>query len=141
MINITDDTAIPESEISYRFSRSSKPGGQNVDKVSTRVTLHFDVEGTASLSEDQRERIRTRLGTRISKEGILRVVSQKHRTQSANREAALERFTELIREALQVKPPRKKKRIPREIHERRLKDKKHRARLKQERSKTYEPDD
>jgi ribosome-associated protein len=141
MIRITEDLSIHEGELTYTFSHSSKPGGQNVNKVSTRVTLNFDVGNSPSLSDDQRERIRSELRTRINKEGILRVSSQKHRTQKANREAATERFVELVQEALRERPVRKKRGIPREIRERRLKDKKHRSRLKRDRTKLFDPDE
>jgi ribosome-associated protein len=135
MIEVTDDLSIPEGEIEYIFSRSSKPGGQNVNKVSTRVTLLFDVGASPSISEDQRRRIGKRLKTRITKDGVLRVVSQKHRLQHANREAALARFIELVREALVKKRKRKRTRVPLEIREHRLREKKRRGRLKSMRSR------
>jgi len=141
MIKITKDVSISENELIYTFSLSSKPGGQHVNKASTRVTLQFDVARTPGLSEKQREMIRERLRTRMSKKGILRIVSQRHRSQRANREAATERFVELMREALKEKLPRKKKQIPPAAMERRIKDKKHRSRLKKERSSVWEPDD
>lgn len=141
MINITKDVSISDNELIYTFSHSSKPGGQHVNKVSTRVTLQFDVAHTPSLSEEQRELIQEKLKTRISKKGILRIVSQRHRSQRANREAATERFVELMREVLKETLPRKKKQIPPAAVERRIKDKKYRSRLKKERSNVWEPDD
>ena len=141
MMRITEDLYIPDGELTYTFSHSSKPGGQNVNKVSTRVTLNFDVEGSASLSDEQRERIRGELRTRINKEGILRVSSQKYRTQKANREAATERFIELLQDAFRERPVRKKRRIPRRVREQRLKDKKHRSQLKKDRTRLPESDE
>ena len=135
MIRVSEDLRIPEHEVSYRFSPSSKPGGQKVNKTSTRVTLLFDVNGAESLSDDQRVRIMKSLASRISKDGILRVVSQRYRTQAANREAALERFRELLREALKRRPKRKPAAMPQEVHERRLRDKKLQGRRKLERAK------
>ncbi|HMC82356.1 MAG TPA: aminoacyl-tRNA hydrolase [Candidatus Polarisedimenticolia bacterium] len=88
MIEIRDGLAIREEELRFTASRSGGPGGQNVNKVSTRVTLWFDVAGSPSLTAEQRSLIRSRLATRISKEGVLRVVSQQTRSQAANREAA-----------------------------------------------------
>src|SRR5664280_3566590 len=85
---------------------SGGPGGQNVNKVATKVTLTFDVAASPSLTDAQRDRIRARLATRISKDGVLQVVSQRHRTQGANRAAALERFVELLRDALAEEAPR-----------------------------------
>lgn len=130
MIEIGESLEIPDDEISFEFSRSSGPGGQNVNKVSTRVTLLFDVEGSPSLTDDQRARIKSRLGTRITKAGVLRVTSQKHRTQRANREAAVERFTELVGEALRRSRTRRRTKPTRAAKERRIQDKKRRGELK-----------
>jgi ribosome-associated protein len=141
LLEITPDLTIPASELTFTFSHSSKPGGQNVNKVSTRVTLHFDVAGSVYLSDMQCALIMERLRTRINKKGVLKVVSQRHRSQSANREAATARFIELVRGALEVTPPRKKSRISRAAAEERIREKKHRSRLKKERSKVYEPDE
>ncbi len=87
----------------------SGPGGQNVNKVNTRMTLGFYVANLPSLSDHQKELIRNRLPTRINREGVLRVVSQKHRTQALNRDATIERFVSLLRESLQEALLRKKK--------------------------------
>lgn len=125
---------IPDEELDYATSRSSGPGGQNVNKVSTRVTLLFDLERSPSLSENQRELIRARLGGRISRTGILRVVSQRHRTQSANREAATARFAALLEEALAEAPERVPTKVPPQINERRLQEKRRRSRVKQTRA-------
>ncbi len=140
MILIDSNLSIPEDEISLSFSRSSGPGGQNVNKLNTRVTLRFDVIGSPSLTDDQRERILERLPTRISREGILRVVSQKHRTQKMNREAATERFAELLREALVRIPPRKKRGVPAGVKRKRLEDKRRRSRLKADRTRPVDED-
>ena len=91
---------ISVDQLLFSFTRSTGPGGQNVNKVSTRVTLLFDLAGTLSLSRREKDRIFEKLGTRINKGGQLRVVSTRHRTQSANRRAAAERFYELIAGAL-----------------------------------------
>src|SRR5262245_26618746 len=92
--------AIPEHEVTFTASRSSGPGGQNVNKVSSRVTLTFDVSASTALSQEQKRRIVVRLATRINKEGILRIVSQKTRSQELNRSDALDRFSDLLRNAL-----------------------------------------
>ena len=138
---INSDLSIPDSEISFTFSRSSGPGGQNVNKLNTRATLWFNVAGSPSLSETQREMILEKLPTRISREGILRVVSQKHRTQKMNRDAATERFAELLRDALILKPPRRKKRIPAGVRRRRLEDKRSRSQIKAGRIRPSESED
>jgi ribosome-associated protein len=133
MIEITPELAVADSELSFAASRSGGPGGQNVNKVATKVTLAFDVASSPSLTDEQRERIRTRLATRISKDGVLRVISQRHRTQGANRAAALERFVALLAAALVVEPHRVPTRPTRVSQRRRVTEKKLHARTKQAR--------
>ncbi len=134
MIAITDDIFIRDESIVFKASRSGGPGGQNVNKVNTRVTLFFDVAECESLSDAQKKRILTRLATRADKNGVLRVVSQKFRTQKANRTAALERLRQLLKEALKKRPVRKKTRLPERARRRRLEEKKRRSALKRLRS-------
>ncbi len=122
--------AIAEDELRFTYSRSSGPGGQNVNRVETRVPVLFAVLGSRSLSEGQQRRIASRLATRINKEGILRVVSQRHRTREANRRAARERFEELRTGALRRNRPRHKTRVPRKARRRRLEGKRRRGELK-----------
>ncbi len=141
MIQITDDVSISESELSFTASRSSGPGGQNVNKVSTRMTLRFDLEASPHLSAPQKEQVRERLATRVSKQGVLSVSAQRERSQSANREAALGRFVELLQQALEVDPERRPTRVPRGVERRRLENKRQRARLKQQRSRRYTADE
>src|SRR5437773_6034325 len=135
MIAITDNLFIPENEISFVASRSGGPGGQNVNKVSSRVTLLFDVQQSAALSEDQKRIVLKALRTRINKNGILQIVSQRTRSQDMNRADALERFGELLRRALAPKVPRIKTRVPRAAKRNRLEKKKKRTVTKQGRSK------
>jgi ribosome-associated protein len=134
MIEIADGLSLPDEEVSFATSRSGGPGGQNVNKLETRVTLRFDLAGSASLSEEQKARLRERLATRITRAGVLHVTAQKHRTQAANREAAQERFAELIREALREETPRRKTKVPRAAKRRRVDEKKRQGQRKQERS-------
>lgn len=134
-IKISQTLSIPIGEFKFTASRSSGPGGQNVNKVSTRITLWFDVINSKSLSDRQKELIQNRLQTRINKDGILRVVSQKHRTQAANRNAAIERFALLLQEALQEELPRRETKVPKFARESRLDEKKHRSRIKERRLK------
>ena len=134
MVRITDQLSIPKSELSFTTSRSSGPGGQHVNKVSTRVTLRFDVTNSPSLTLEQKELIFVQLATRISKEGVLRVVSQQTRSQAANRQLATERFVQLLQDALRQKPERKPTKVSAAAKEKRLADKKHRSHLKRERS-------
>ncbi len=132
---IIDHTDIPDEELRFTASRSSGPGGQNVNKVNTRVTLWFDVANSPSLSAWQKDRIFTRLSSRVNKTGVLRVVSQKHRTRDANREAAAERFVELLRDVLKKDKPRRRVRVPKVVKERRLENKKRRGLIKKQRSR------
>jgi ribosome-associated protein len=129
MVRISEKLGIDDSEIRFEFTRSSGPGGQNVNKVETKVRLLFDVAGS-SLSADQKRRITERLGSRISKDGVLRVSSQRHRTREANRAAAVERFAELIAGALKEDVPRIATKVPRAQKKRRLVNKKRHARKK-----------
>jgi len=136
MIEITDKVSISEQELTFQASRSSGPGGQNVNKLNTRITLFFDVANCESLSDAQKKRILTQLSTRADKNGVMRVVSQKFRTQKANRKAAVERLGELLREALKTRPVRKKSKVPYAVKQRRLEEKRRRSLLKQQRTKS-----
>jgi ribosome-associated protein len=130
MIEVTENTSISEDELTFKTSRSGGPGGQNVNKLNTRVTVLFDVAGTSSLSDEQKRQVRSRLSNRVDKHGVLRVVSQKHRSQEANRQAAVERLQQLLQEALTPRPVRRKTKVPARAHERRLREKKRRGLLK-----------
>ena len=134
MIPIDDELAIPDEEVSFTTSRSGGPGGQNVNKLETRVTVRFDVAGSPSLSEEQRRRILERLATRITRAGFLQVTSQKHRTQLENREAAVVRFAELMAGALREETPRKPTRVSKAAKRRRLDEKRRQSQRKRERS-------
>lgn len=133
ILEVAPGVRIPLSELRYQTSRSSGPGGQNVNKVETRVTLLFDLEGSPSLDEARKARLRERLATRINRAGILRVVSQRHRTQAANRQAATERFVDLVAAALVTQRPRRKTRPSRSAKRRRLEEKKRQGRRKSDR--------
>lgn len=134
MIEITKGIFIDEDELVFKASRSGGPGGQNVNKVNTRITLFFDVAGCGGFSDIQKQRILTRLSTRANKDGVIRVVSQRYRTQKANRRAAVERLQELLREALKTRPVRKKTKVPERARLRRLEEKKRRGMLKRQRA-------
>lgn len=125
------DTLTPWIEL--RFDRSAGPGGQNVNKLNTRATLLFDFNDCTLLTGDQRVRIRVRLASRLAKDGRLRVVSQRHRTQSANRAAAEERLVELLAEALFVPRRRRPTRPTAASRQRRLTAKRQRGETKRQR--------
>lgn len=140
MIFINEKLSIREEDLRFTATRSGGPGGQNVNKLNTRVTLLFDLVNTTSLDEHQKERISQRLANRINKEGVLRVVSQEYRTQAANRQAALDLFVRLIASALKRRRPRRKTKIPRSVVERRLRNKNVRSQLKRSRRKPDLPE-
>ena len=135
MIRITDELSVGEWELTFRASRSGGPGGQNVNKVSTRVTLRFDVARSPSLSDEQRARVVARLAGRVTKDGMLVLTSQEHRTQLANREAVLDRFVTLLREAVRPIAVRRRTRAPRAAKERLVESKRRRSRVKRQRAK------
>jgi ribosome-associated protein len=141
MIRITDSLSIVEDELKFSATRSSGPGGQHVNKVNTRITLWFNVADSPSLTLEQKNRIMSRLKTRISKDNRLRIVSQRHRSQIANREAAIERFAQLLNEALSVLPPRKKTKVSKNANQRRIDGKKHHSMIKKHRTKITHSED
>lgn len=141
MIEVNEKVVIPEDELKFTASRSSGPGGQNVNKLNTRVTLWFDVLNSANLSDRQKQLVLRKLASRINKDGVLQVDSQQYRSQSANRNAAIENFKEMLTEALRRKKPRKKTIMPRAVKEARIRAKKLRGRLKSKRGALREVDD
>ena len=122
---------IPSDCFCVSHSRSSGPGGQHVNKLSTRVSIFLDVQKCPCFSESQKRTLLTVLKNRIDKQGVLQVSSQRYRSQAANRDAALQRVGELIAAALKPKRRRKKTRIPKRAIEKRLEDKKSRSKTKQ----------
>jgi ribosome-associated protein len=133
LLRVSDDLAIPLSELSYRASRSGGAGGQHVNTSSTRIELEFDVAASPSLSDEQRARISERLSNRIDSAGLLRLVSSGSRSQHQNREDVTARLARLLADALTEQKPRRKTRMPRAAKEARLQDKKKRANVKKQR--------
>ncbi len=124
-LNIDDSLSIPTSELTLSFLRSSGPGGQNVNKTSTKVELSFDVINSNSLSESQRRRIVERFRLRLQKTGVLTVVSDRYRTQGRNRFDSEKKLVELLQEALKRPLPKRRKTKPsRSARMRRLDSKK-----------------
>jgi ribosome-associated protein len=133
MIRINDQISIDESEIEESFVRSSGPGGQNVNKLSTAVQLRFDVRRSPSLPNDVAVRLMRLGGRRITKDGVLVLIAQSQRTQERNRAEAQQRLIALIQEAA-VKPVlRRATRPPRASKQKRLEGKKHRSVIKRHR--------
>jgi ribosome-associated protein len=125
---------IPVHELEFRATRARGPGGQHVNKASTRVEVVWDLGRSAVLSDAQRARLLARLASRIDGHGRLRVVSDASRSQRRNLETAVERLHELVREALRVPRVRRPTRPTRASVERRLEAKRRRARQKRDRA-------
>jgi ribosome-associated protein len=123
-IRVTRGVSIPVSEIELRFSRSSGPGGQHAQKSETRVEAIFDVESSGALSTRQKARVAQKAGT------VLRAIAQDERSQARNRELAVERVVEQLREALKVERRRVPTRPSAQSRERRLESKRRRAEIK-----------
>jgi len=130
MIQVTDRIAIDENELEERFIRASGPGGQNVNKLSTAVQLRFDVRGSPSLDDAVRTRLERLAGSRLTKDGVLVITAQRHRTQERNRRDARERLIELIRHAATPPTPRRATKPTRASRERRIQTKKRRSTIK-----------
>jgi ribosome-associated protein len=141
MVQVTADLHIPDEELTFTTSRSGGPGGQNVNKVNTRVTLLFDVAASPSLSESARARLLERLPGRINREGVMRVSSQRHRTQLANKQAAVSRFADLVRAALDEAPERVPVSVPQAAAIRRLEEKHRRGAVKRGRKPVSETEE
>lgn len=140
MVQITSRIALDEREIVERFIRASGPGGQNVNKLATAVQLRFDVRRSPSLPVDVRARLEKLAGHRMTRDGILVITAQRHRTQERNREDARERLAELIRRA-SVAPVKRRATKPTAAgRQRRLKAKAERSALKRLRGSRPSPD-
>ncbi|HEY7501391.1 MAG TPA: alternative ribosome rescue aminoacyl-tRNA hydrolase ArfB [Vicinamibacterales bacterium] len=132
-MQITTTIVIDDSELEERFVRSSGPGGQNVNKVSTAVQLRFDANGSRSLSADVKQRLRKLAGSRMTTEGVLVIDARARRTQAENREDARARLATLVRQAA-IPPKRRTKTKPtRASKERRLSSKRNRSETKRAR--------
>jgi ribosome-associated protein len=130
MIRVTPAISIDENELDERFIRASGPGGQNVNKLSSAVQLRFDVRRSPNLPGDVRVRLERLAGRRLTREGVLVITAQRHRTQERNRDDALERLTELIRQAAVPPTPRRATRPTAAARARRLEGKKRRSGIK-----------
>jgi ribosome-associated protein len=124
------DIEIDERELEERFIRASGPGGQNVNKLSTAVQLRFDVRRSPSLPDGVRARLERLAGRRLTRDGVLVISAQRHRTQERNRADALDRLVELIEQAAVAPVPRRKTRPTKGSRERRLDGKKRRSNIK-----------
>ena len=130
---VNSQLTIPGSEIRFRFSRSSGPGGQNVNKLETRVEILFDLAHSPSVTDAQRLLLKERLPGRIDSDGVVRLVVSDTRSQLQNRELALARLADLLRRALRIRRSRRASSPPPGAIEGRLSDKLHVSRIKRRR--------
>lgn len=123
------------SELQYRAVRSSGAGGQNVNKVSSKVVLTFDLNASNALTEEEKERIKLKLASRLTSENILILNCDEDRSQLKNKSIVTKRFLELIKNALVIPKIRKATKIPKSVIRKRIKDKKNVSEIKQNRRK------
>ena len=127
MLQITPWLAIDERELEESFIRSSGPGGQNVNKLSTAVQLRFDVRRSPSLPEAVRQRLERLAGSRLTQDGVLVLTAQRFRTQDRNRQDAVDRLVALVRQAAEPPVPRRPTRPSLGSKQRRLESKSRRG--------------
>jgi ribosome-associated protein len=130
MLRVTDSIAIEDSELEESFVRSSGPGGQNVNKVSSAVQLRFDARHSPSLPNDVAIRLMRLAGSRLTKDGVIVIVAQEYRDQSRNRAEARERLIDLIRQAAVKPKPRRPTKVPKAAKRQRVDEKKRRGNIK-----------
>jgi ribosome-associated protein len=123
------------SELSFKAVRSSGAGGQNVNKVSSKVVLTFDLNNSQTLSEEEKERSQKKLKSKLTLDGILILNCDEDRSQLKNKEIVIKRFLELIEKSLVIPKERKATKIPKSVIEKRLKDKSSNSEIKQNRKK------
>lgn len=140
MLQINDSIQIDERELQFEYVRASGPGGQNVNKVATAVQLRFDIPNSPSLASDIKGRLFQLAGKRVNADGILVLDARRFRTQEANREDALRKFSELIRKAAEKPKVRRETRPTKASQEDRLKEKKKRGEVKKLRRGQFDAD-
>ncbi len=141
MIEITGSVSVSEEELEFQISHSGGPGGQNVNKVSTRVMLRFDLRRSPAFTDEQKRRIEEKLGNRMTQDGVLLIVSNRFRSQVENRRDVVERFVQLIRGALRVERKRVKTKVPSDEKRKRVDEKRLRSRIKSGRQALRNTDD
>lgn len=132
-IVVGSELTIPESELTYRASRSGGPGGQHVNTSSTRIELLWDLTNSRAVSDDVRARLLEKLAARLDSEGMVRVVASDRRSQGQNREAAAHRLAAIVRQALVVRRKRRATKPTKASREQRLSEKHRRSDRKRDR--------
>lgn len=132
-----EQVKILKKELSYKTSRSGGKGGQNVNKVETKVEVTFDIANSFALNESQKQIIVSKLKSKLTDEGLLKLSEEKHRSQLANKEAVVEKFVRLLNKALEIPKKRKSTKPTKASKVKRSESKKHRSELKQSRKKLF----
>lgn len=132
-LKVNQSLTIPRRELEYRATPSSGPGGQHVNRSSTRIELLWDLQNSPSLTDEAREQLLERLSARLDKDRRLRIVASERRSQLQNRQAAESKLIELVRRALHRPKPRRATKPTKASVERRLDAKRHRAERKRQR--------
>ena len=126
-VRVNRTVQLPLAELDVSFSRSGGPGGQHANTSSTKVELRWDLEASSALTPPQKQLLRSRLGSRLTDEGVLVLQSSEHRSQTRNREAAVARLVALLADALRVSPRRRPTRPTRAARQRRIEAKRRRS--------------
>jgi ribosome-associated protein len=133
LLRVTSGVSIPRSELEYKATRAGGPGGQHVNTSSTRIELLWDLPRSVAVSDEERERLRLKLASRLDSDGMVRVVASDRRSQAQNRQAADERLVALVKHALAVAKKRRPTKPTRSSKEQRLADKKRHSEKKRDR--------
>ncbi|MBA2730136.1 MAG: aminoacyl-tRNA hydrolase [Euzebyaceae bacterium] len=126
-VHVNRTVQLPLAELNVSFSRSGGPGGQHANTSSTKVELRWHLEASSALTPRQKQLVRSRLGSRLTDEGVLVLQSSEHRSQTRNREAAVARLVALLADALRVSPTRRPTRPTRAARQRRIEAKRRRG--------------
>lgn len=129
------DKNILITELEFKAVRSSGAGGQNVNKVASKVVLNFDLKKSTAFSEEEKQLLLSRLEAKLTKEQVLILNCDEDRSQLRNKEIVIKRFLSIVEGALKVEKPRKATKVPRSVIEKRLKEKRSQAEVKQYRKK------
>lgn len=129
------DKEILLSELKFKAVRSSGAGGQNVNKVSSKVVLSFDLFNSLGLTQEEKELLKTKISTKLTQENILILTSEEDRSQLKNKEVVVKKFLKVIENGLKIPKQRKETKIPRAVKEKRLQEKKSTAYIKENRKK------